>query len=290
MFKASTLDEAWEKCLDIGFPVVIKPTDSAGSRGVSVIDNIAELEENFDPAIAYSKENYLIIEKYIKGPDYGVSGFVSNYKFTNLVLGKRVLFDMPGVFIPSSTLYTSVPENSHEEQILKINKSLIEGFGLKFGVTHCEYIVEEGTGDIYLVECAARGAAICISSHLIPLATGIDANSHLLDVATGKIEEVEIKDIGKNVSGYLAFTLPKGTIKEIRGIDKIQSVPGVQKVYIDSIYEGMETKVTTDKGNRLGPIIFKGKSKEECGMIIDEIKSLLEIDVETPEGIKGIIW
>lgn len=289
-YKVSTLDEAREKCLDIGFPVVMKPTDSAGSRGVSVIKNITELEEKFGPAIAYSSDNSLIVEKYIKGPDYGVSGFVSNYKFTNLVLGKRKLFDMPGVFIPSSTLYTATPENNVEEQILKINKALIEGFGLKFGVTHCEYIVEEGTDDVYFVECAARGAAICISSHLIPLATGIDANSHLLDVATGNAEEIEIKNIESNVSGYIAFTLPKGIVKEIRGFEKIKSVPGVQKVYIDPIDVGMETKVATDKGNRMGPIIIKGKTKEQCENIINEIKNVFEIDVETSDGIKGIIW
>ncbi|WP_292470400.1 ATP-grasp domain-containing protein [Methanolobus sp.] len=289
-YKVSTLDEAREKSLDIGFPVVMKPTDSAGSRGVSVVKTITELENNFESAIAYSTDNCLIIEKYIQGADYGISGFASNYKFTNLVIGKRQLFDIPGAFIPSSTLYTSSPDNCSEEQMLKINKTLIEGFGLKFGVTHSEYIVEEGTGDIYLVECAARGAAICISSHLIPLATGIDANSLLLDVAVGNVEEIEIQNIESNVAGYLAFTLPKGFVKDIRGLEKIQSVPGVQKVYIDPIHIGMETKTATDKGNRMGPIIIKGKNKEQCENIIHEIKSLFEIDVETSEGIKGIIW
>ncbi len=288
-YKISTLEEAREKCLDIGLPVIIKPTDSAGSRGISVIRNLTDLEDVFEPAIAFSKENCLIMEKYIQGEEYVIAGFASNYKFTNLAIGKRQLFDIPGVFIPNVTLYSSSPENYIEEQMLKTNKYLIEGFGLKFGVTHSEYIVEEGTGDIYLVECAARGA-ICASSHLVQLATGIDVNSLLLDVAVGDVEEIEIQDIESNVSGYLLFTLPKGFVKEIRGIDKIQSVPGVQKVYIEPIYIGMETKVMTDKGNRMGPILIKGKTKEQCENTINEIKTLFEIDVETSEGIKGIIW
>ncbi|MEZ5336273.1 MAG: hypothetical protein R2741_14115, partial [Methanolobus sp.] len=83
---------------------------------------------------------------------------------------------------------------------------------------------------------------------------------------------------------------PEGFVKEIRGLEKIKSVPGVHKVYIEHIYPGMKTKPMTDKGNRLGPIIIKGKSKKECENTIDEIKSLFEIDVETSEGIKGIIW
>ncbi|WP_292471615.1 ATP-grasp domain-containing protein [Methanolobus sp.] len=289
-YKVSTLEEAREKCLDIGLPVIIKPTDSAGSRGISVIRNLTELEDNFEPAISYSKENCLIVEKYIQGEEYVIAGFTSNYKFTNLAIGKRQLFDIPDVFVPSVTMFCSSPSNDIEDQMLKTNKTLIEGFGLKFGVTHCEYIVEEGTGDIYLVECAARGAAICISSHIVPLATGIDVNSLLLDVAVGNVEEIEIQNIESNVSTYLLFTLPEGFVKEIRGIDKIQSVPGVQKVYIEPIDIGMEAKPMVDKGQRLGPIIIKGKNKEQCEKTINEIKTLFEIDVETSEGIKGIIW
>ncbi|WP_256623319.1 ATP-grasp domain-containing protein [Methanolobus chelungpuianus] len=289
-YRVSTLDEAREKCLDIGLPVIIKPTDSAGSRGIYVIRNINELEDKFNHSIAFSKEDCLIVEKYIEGPEYVIAGFASNYKFTNLAIGKRQLFDIPDIFIPSKTLFTSVAENDIEEQLFRTNKALIEGFGLKFGVTHCEYIVEEATGDIYLVECAARGAAICISSHLIPLATGIDVNSLLLDVAVGNAEEIDVQNIESDVSGYLLFTLPKGFVKEIRGFEKIRSISGVQKVYIDPLFVGMETKVMTDKGQRLGPILIKGKTKEECENTISEIKALFEIDVETSEGVKGIIW
>ncbi len=289
-YRVSTLDEAREKCLDIGFPVIIKPTDSAGSRGISVIRNIPELEDKFEHAITFSEESCVIMEKYIQGEEYVVGGFASNYKFTNLAIGKRQLFDIPGLFIPSKTLFTSVAENTIEEQMLKINKALIEGFGLKFGVTHCEYIVEEKTGDIYLVECAARGGAVCTSSHLLSLATGIDVNCLLLDIAVGNKEEIEIRNIKSNVSGYLMFALPKGIVREIRGIKKIKSVPGVKKVYIDPIHIGTETQVMTDKGHRLGPILIKGKSKEECERTISEIKAVFEIDVETSEEIKGIIW
>ncbi len=288
--KASILSEAKEKCLDIGFPLIIKPTDSAGSRGISVIRNIKELEDKFEHSIAFSTESCVILEKYIPGKEYVVGGFASNYKFTNLVIAERQLFDIPDIFIPRKALFTSVADNYVEEQILKTNKRLIEGFGLKFGVTHCEYIVEEKTGIIYLVECAARGAAIYISSHLIPLATGIDANSLLLDVAVGNEEEIEIRNIESNVSGYLVFTLPQGFVKDIKGLEKIKSLPNVHRVFLDSIHIGMETKVMTDKGMRMGPILIKGRTKEECENTIDQIKGLLEINVETSEGIKGIIW
>ncbi|WP_292467665.1 ATP-grasp domain-containing protein [Methanolobus sp.] len=289
-YRVSTLEEAREKCLDIGLPVIIKPTDSAGSRGVSVIRNITELEDKFESTIAFSGDHYILVEKYIQGEEYAIEGFASNYKFTNLAIGKRQFFDIPDVFAPNVTMFCSSPGNHIEEQMLNINKYLIEGFGLKFGVTHSEYIVEEGTGDIYFVESCARGAASCISSHQIPLATGIDVNSLLLDVAVGNVEEIEIQNIENNVSTYLLFTLPEGIVKDTRGIEEIDSVPGVYKVYIDPIPKGMETKTMVDKGNRRGPIIIKGENKEQCEKTINEVKALFKVDVETSEGIKGIIW
>ncbi|WP_256622115.1 ATP-grasp domain-containing protein [Methanolobus chelungpuianus] len=290
-YRVSTLDEAREKCLDIGLPVIIKPTDSAGSRGIYVIRNINELEDKFKHSIAFSKEDCLIVEKYIEGPEYVIAGFASNYKHTNLMLGKRGFFDISGLFIPNKTLFASVAENDTEKQMLKINNHLIEGFGLKFGVTHCEYIVEERTGEIYLVECAARGAAHAISSDLIPLVTGIDANSLLLDVAVGNAEEIYIQTAeSTTVAGYLMFALPEGTIRDIRGIDDIRSLPNVHKVFLDNLHVGMEVGVMTDKGHRMGPILIKGKNKQQYENTIDEIKALLDIDVKTSEGIKGIIW
>jgi hypothetical protein len=46
----------------------------------------------------------------------------------------------------------------------------------------------------------------------------------------------------------------------------------------------------TDKSMRIGPILIKGKSIEECEDAIAEVKRLLEVNVETSEGIKGIVW
>ncbi|MEZ5336075.1 MAG: hypothetical protein R2741_13015 [Methanolobus sp.] len=59
--------------------------------------------------------------------------------------------------------------NETKESDPEINKKLVEGFGLKFGFTHSEYIVEDETGEIYLVEIAARGGGNYISSDIMLL-------------------------------------------------------------------------------------------------------------------------
>jgi biotin carboxylase len=288
--KAYSLDEAVRKCQEVGLPVVIKPTDNAGSKGVSLIRNIDSLKERFDNAISFSKEKCVIIEKYIEGTEYVVSGFASNFKFTNLAIAERKYFDIPDTFVFNQSLFRTSASNAIEERVLKTNENLIEGFGLKFGVTHSEYIVEKDTEEIYLVEVAARGGGINTSSDIIPAATGIEVNRLLLDIAVGYKDEIVIGKIDDNVAGYLCFSLPKGIVRSIKGIEAVRSLPNVYKSLLDSLYIGMETKEMTDKSMRIGPIIIKGKSMEECEDAIAEVKRLLEVNVETTEGIKGIVW
>lgn len=286
---ASTLEEATIICRNIGLPIVIKPTDNAGSKGVSLIRDIEQLKKKFEQAIAFSKEKRVIIEKYIEGKEYVVEGFTSNFECTNLAIAERKYFEIQDIFVPSQTIFRPI-ENKSEKHILCTNKKLVEGFGLKFGVTHSEFIVENGTGNIYLVEVAARGGGVYISSDLLPLATGIDANKLLLDIVVGNKNEIKIENIGNNVSGYICFSLPKGIVKEIKGMDKIKSLPDVHSIFLDSLYIGMKTKDMTDKSMRMGPILIKSKNIELCQKTIHEIKSSLEINVETSQGTKGIIW
>lgn len=289
-YRLITADQAREKCREIGFPVVIKPTDSAGSKGVSLIRNEDELETKFDIALSYSGDNSVIVEKYIQGREYLVEGFASDFTFTNLAISEREYFDIPDLFIPKKTIYGPYMGNITKERILEINRKLVEGFGLKFGITHSEYLVDEKTGDIYLGEIAARGGGTYISSDILPMATGIDFNKYLLDIVAGKRKRVNIENIENNVAGYICFSLPPGYVREIEGIENIKQLPCVYKVILETLHVGMQTGQMKDKSGRMGPILIKGKNTREFEDTVNKVKSLLDIKVETSEGIKGIIW
>ena len=61
------LQELFQKVKEIGFPIVIKPADSAGSRGVKKIENDYELEAAFYNAMSYSGKKKVIIEEFMDG-------------------------------------------------------------------------------------------------------------------------------------------------------------------------------------------------------------------------------
>ena len=107
---------------------------------------------------------------------------------------------------------------------LIINSLLIASFG----ITHSEYLIKEGTGEVYLVETAIRGGGVFISSDLIPLSCGIDVNKLIIELVSGRRRKVRIDgtEFSNRAAGYVCFSLPEGVISRVEGIGKIRSLPG----------------------------------------------------------------
>ena len=151
------------------------------------------------------------------------------------------------------------------------------------------------TGKICIVESAIRGGGVYISSHLVPLATGIDINKILLKCALGQATESDIEDAfakkKDGASAYVCFTLPEGIVKEINGIEDVPNIQGVVMCDIRNLSEGDKTEKMIAKGMRKGPILVNANNREELDSIISRIQETIDIKVTTPEGeLKNIIW
>lgn len=69
------LDEVTAKCKELRFPIVIKPTDSSGSKGVSFLDSVSDIGKAIEFANGYSRNKILIAEEFIRrGYPYVIGG------------------------------------------------------------------------------------------------------------------------------------------------------------------------------------------------------------------------
>lgn len=289
--KASSPDEARDNASSLKMPMVVKPVDSQGSRGVTVVGDLSGLSGVVNAALAFSPSSTVIIEEYCEGLEVVVQGFVSDYRLTNLVIGDRVYFDIPNLFIPKQTLFPSLLPEDLKMKVFDINTRLIEALAPQFGITHSEYLVNERTGEIRLVETAIRGGGVFISSDLIPLACGIDVNNLIIRLATGQ-ERVTFDTSGmvRRASGYVCFTLPEGIIRKIEGVDALKSLKGVHLAHVDDLYVGMRTGKLSDKTMRMGPILISGSDRGDLDAVMAMIRKTFVIEVEMPVGSGSIIW
>lgn len=287
---AQSLDEAKIKLKNFNFPVMMKPVDSAASRGVYRIDSLTDLENKFCDSVAFSKSKTVIIEEFIIGQEYVVEAYTSEYNVKNLVVGHRDYFDIKNVFIPNATVFSdSNSANSIiENRLKKINEKIVKGFSLRFGITHGEYLYNKEQDKIYLVEIAARGGGVFISSDLIPAACGVNANDLLVREVLGF--DNEAIDLKNGSSAYFCYMLPKGKVLSISGKEDVKKLKEVNKAFFDNVGIGMEIGDITDKSSRKGPILVQGYNKESCYEVIEKVKQLLDIKVDTIDGVRGIIW
>jgi len=289
--RASSAKEARNAASALTLPIVVKPVDSQGSRGVTVVDDLSGLDDVVNAALAFSASTTLILEEYCEGSEVVVQGFVSDHRLTNLVIGDRVYFDIPNLFIPKQTLFPSLLAEDLKKKIFDINTCLVESLAPQFGITHSEYLVNQRTGDIRLVETAIRGGGVFISSDLIPLACGVDVNDLIIRLATGQ-EGVSLDTSGRayRASGYVCFTLPEGVIWKIEGADALKSLKGVHRAHVDDLHVGKKTERLSDKTKRMGPILISGSDREELDATMATIQNTFSIEVETANGVGSIIW
>jgi carbamoyl-phosphate synthase large subunit len=144
--------------------------------------------------------------------------------------------------------------------------------------------------EVYLMETAARGGGVFISSDLISLSTGLHVEDFLLDIATGKRTTLPELLPQQCYCGYMAFYVPVGTVTAIEGLEEVKNLPYVHRNQLAELYVGKTTKAAhTDKTSRLA-LIVHGATRDELNARMAHIRETLQVKVETPEGVRGLIW
>lgn len=282
-----SLREAAAYYAELGGEVIIKPLDTQGSRGVQHCGSWSELARKYPETSRWSSDGGVIIERFATGREFVVEGLALGGSFRNLICGDTHYFDLPDAFAAKSRIFPTTAETELAERVCALNTRIITGFGLKQGITHSEFIMD---GDqIYLMETAARGGGVYISSDLIHLSTGLCTEDFLLDIAEGVCAEVPELLPQQCVCGYMAFFIPVGTVRSVRGVARVQALPWVYRNQLDRLRPGYTVQANTDKTSRLALILSAG-SHEELQRRMERVQNLLQVQVETEDGIQGLIW
>lgn len=292
--QAFSLAEAVDIAESMSYPLIIKPADSSGSRGVRRVNSAEDLKREFDATKAYSMSGKVILESFIEGVVYCVDGYAVDNEHCNLVLGITEQFDLPERFIPAMRMFSSIKcvNDRLGQMLLAENKKLVTSMKLPFGITHAEYIYNAAEDKVYLTEIAARGGGNYISSDLTTLATGFDTNEALIDyVVEGIIRKVEPDKLNDKVSAYVDFGFPAdGVVKSIAGLDALKKIPGVCKIHMENCCVGKKAERLTDGTKRYGMILIVADNEDECRNIIAKVKDTLVVEIETADGICTQIW
>jgi formate-dependent phosphoribosylglycinamide formyltransferase (GAR transformylase) len=262
-----------------GFPFIIKPADSQSSRGVFKIDenNFKNIKNLFSESMNFSNSGYILAEEFVSGTELTAEGFASDFKHRTLAISSKKHFRTA---IASSLEYPpqGIPDKILEK-VEKANDYFVENSGLKFGITHAEYMVQPETGKIYLIEIACRGGGSLISSDIIKWVSGVNVYEHLFENLMGKITDVKKFKVLKRNAVLHFFEFGSGKVKKINGMKEVKKIPGIHflKLFIN---EGDEIIPASDDRSRQGMTIVFAKSKAILDAKLKSADLLLKIEFE----------
>ncbi|MBW2408635.1 MAG: ATP-grasp domain-containing protein, partial [Deltaproteobacteria bacterium] len=147
-------DEIADACTTVGFPSVIKPVDSAGSRGVYYVNSIDQASKAFQVAKTYSYSGYVILEEFMPGKEVSVEAFVAQGKIKILTLSDKVRTPPP-YLLDTALQFPSAYKSFIQNQIKDTAYRAIKALELDNCPVHMELIVSDDKPKI--VEVASRG-------------------------------------------------------------------------------------------------------------------------------------
>lgn len=181
--KIQTLDQLFDAIPKIGFPSILKPIDSRGTFGVTIIENQTQLKQAFFDAINNSPSRTLIYEQFIKGTLVTVDGFCFKNGHQSLTVASRK-FEKGPKPVTKEIIYPAVFEININVALMSAHHDVVSALGYTVGHTHGEYILAENN-EIFLVECTNRGAGVFTSSVIVPLLTTYPINECLVNQMLG---------------------------------------------------------------------------------------------------------
>ncbi len=287
----TSLADARQAAREIGYPVVIKPTDSFSSRGITRVELDEDVEHAYYEALVHSRARDIVVEKYISGKQYFSQGFISSGKCNMFAFSDRYYYDLPDVFIPYTNAFPALIDRELKARMVDAFQRIVDELKPRFGHVWAEWIVDDSSNDLYIVEIAIRGGGAHVTTDLIPLAYGFDTQPLLVREALGEDTGFyNYQNFTNRAAAFYSFLLPEGVIDSISDLDEIMTIDGVVCAEIKDMKVGDHTKKILNKDSRYGLIVVHGESRRELDEIWEKLKKIVKIRVRTSRGIEGPIW
>ena len=260
----------------LSFPLVMKPADNMGARGVIKVNNREELQLAFKHAKKYSPTGEMILEEYMEGPEVSVDALTWNGNFRITGLADRIIEREPFFIEVGHNMPSSLPDETKKE-IERIMFLGMKALGITIGA---------GKGDIKVTptgvkigEIAARLSGGFMSAYTFPLSTGINLNRAAILIALGE-EPDDLEEKFNKVSIERAFLANPGKLVSITGIEEAEEIEGVNDIFIQSKV-GDIISDPTNNIEKSGHIIITTNSLKESEEVFEKVRNTIRFETDS---------
>jgi biotin carboxylase len=243
----------------LDFPLVVKPVDNMGARGVRRVEGRAELADACRSALPLSRTGKVIIEQFMEGPELSLDAVVYQGKVTVCGVADRHIRFPPSFVEMGHTMPTELDSRT----VARIEAVFTEGvhaLGIDNGAAK---------GDIKLTaegpmvgEIAARLSGGYMSGWTFPLASGVEVTGAALNIAMGLLPG-ELSPRWHRTCAERALISVPGVVARVEGEQAARAVPGVEDIFL-RVCAGTEVVFPTNNVEKCGNVIAVGVDRDEA--------------------------
>lgn len=266
-------------------PVVLKPADSGGQRGLFLADSAAAVRANLSETLALSRSGQAILEEHLLGIELNCLLAVRSGEATVLTLSDRLRPGGIGFGVGWIHAFPSVLPAPTLREAGDLAVAAVEALGMRDGIAFPQLIAT--TDGVRVIEVAARIAAGQMAD-LVSYGTGIN----LFDIAIAQALGDDVPDalVTRRFTRPIAIrfltaspgVLPVGTVRSIGRLDAVRASPGVlaADVYIGA---GAMIRPVQVDADRSGYVIATATGPLEALELADRAAEKLEVTVDEGE-------
>jgi biotin carboxylase len=290
-FGVPTIPEYDMNDTDIKYPVLVKPVDSSGSRGITICHNREELETAVETGRKASKTGKVLTERYMDGREVTVFWtFQDGHYYLSGLANRHVKHNQGEDVIPLPVGYTfpSVYLPKYRNEVEDKCKRMFQHLGIKDGMMFMQCKVEDGTCYVYDLGFRLTGS---LEYKILERVCGYNPLEMMICFSlTGRMGEESIADKAipefKTPAFNVSCLCAPGTIKEITGVEEVKSFKEVEDVVIahapgETITEQMKGLLAQITVRTLGSV----NKKEDLLPVMQRIDDAIHIIGEHDEEL-----
>ena len=269
-YKVSTEEELIECISHFCGKFITKPADNSGSRGIYLVDNKAKAIEAFRYSKANSRNGDVVVEEFMEGPEVSVETLTIDGVCHVIQITDKLTTGAPH-FVEMGHSQPSQLSSDIQDKIKEVAIVANRAIGIMNGPSHTEIIVTKDGPKI--VELGARLGGDCITTHLVPLSTGVNMVECCIKIALG--EKPNYEKVFDKASAIRYLKQHKGVINGVFGVEDAKCVKGIKDIFVDASV-GKEVSNVNNSSSRIGFVIAQANTAEvaikNCEVALHKIR------------------
>jgi len=253
---------------DFTFPVILKPRDNSGSRGVVFCNSISEANSYFSEVKKYTNKDTILVEEFIGGKEYSIESLHFDGKSEVVQYTEKITTPLP-----YNVELGHIQPADLSIEIKKDIANIISKIGIALGFENCASHTELKINErgIFVIETSPRLGGDFITSKLVPLSTGINIEEQLLNIASRKTVNLIVQK--NRYSAVSFFDLSKNNINVEKLKNNIESLKDSISSFELYYSEYNNLPVVTNSLERHGHVIFSADTQHEFQLIQNQLQN-----------------